>query len=188
VPNAERVEDVLAHRLACFRAQTSYGAGRIVALQGSQVDAGDRTEEPRGLPGFLYAPPGGAAWRRGVRWRCDCKARLVEPVEVERQARVARRRRGEAACPLAGATRRDADARTDHLAKHSTELIQIRTAAMRRRLLLKPSSAPTAIAARPQATLTQAEQPARRDPRLLRCEPIVWQSAVATTRRQRANC
>ena len=88
VADAERVEQVLAHRLTGFRAQPLDVAGSVVAGEGRQVDAGDRPQQPRRLPVLLDRAA--RAQRRGAAFgRAQVDAGAVDPAQIERDARVA---------------------------------------------------------------------------------------------------
>jgi hypothetical protein len=89
VGQAERLEDLGAHRLARLGAEPAHAALGVVTGQRGEVDQRDRTGEPCGLVGLFHrAPP-------RQRGRATFDGRGVglhprDPVEVERQAGIAR--------------------------------------------------------------------------------------------------
>jgi hypothetical protein len=86
---AERVEDVGAHGLARLRAEPSHAALGVVTRERGQVDQRDGTGEPCGLVGLFHRAPPGQGGRAAFDGRC-VGLHPRDPVEVERQPRVAR--------------------------------------------------------------------------------------------------
>jgi hypothetical protein len=89
--SAQRLQDVLADGLAGFGAQPPHIAGRIVARQRSQVNAGHGAQQPRRLPVLLDGAP--SAERRCPAFNSAAiDARLVHPSQIERHPGVAAQR------------------------------------------------------------------------------------------------
>src|SRR5882762_101467 len=88
IADAERVDQVLAQRATGLGAEPQHVAGRVVALQRRQVHAGDRAQQPRGLPFLLYGTArwdgGGAAFHGAA-----IDAQRADDVEIERQTGIA---------------------------------------------------------------------------------------------------
>src|SRR3989454_697342 len=85
---AQRLDEVLAHRVLGLRAEPQHVARGVVALERREVDAGDGAEQPGGLPFLFDGAPGGDGGGAPLHRRAAHSHR-ADPVEVERDARVA---------------------------------------------------------------------------------------------------
>ena len=110
----QHFEHVVADRLTSLGAQAPHRAGRVVALQRGQVDAGDRAQQPGRLPGFLDAAPRRQGGRASLGGAAIGEPRFVHPIEVERHAGVARQRARQRGVAVHWRHRRDAHARAGH--------------------------------------------------------------------------
>src|SRR2546430_2614419 len=88
VGRSQRLEEVAADRLLCLGAQPQHVGRGVVALEGREVDAGDGAEQPGGLPFLLDGAPGRDGGGAPLHGRA-VHAHRADPVEVERDARVA---------------------------------------------------------------------------------------------------
>src|SRR2546428_10601613 len=85
---AQRLEEVAADRPLCLGAQPQHVGRSVVALERREVDAGDGAEQPGGLPFLLDGAPGRDGGGAPLHGRA-VHAHRADPVEVERDARVA---------------------------------------------------------------------------------------------------
>ncbi|MCY1241458.1 hypothetical protein D9M72_543590 [compost metagenome] len=87
--HAKRVEQILAHGLPRLGAETLDALGRIVAVEGREVDAGDGLQQPGGLGVLLDRPTAGQRRNAALGGR-QVDALVQHPAEVEIHAVVAR--------------------------------------------------------------------------------------------------
>ena len=88
VADAEGVDQVGPQRASRLGAQSQHVAGRVVSLQGREVHAGDRPQQPRGLPFLLYGPAGGDRGGAALDGAA-IHAQRADDFEIERHAGVA---------------------------------------------------------------------------------------------------
>src|ERR1700720_2250309 len=86
--DAERVDQILAQRATRLGTQAQHVARSVVTLQGREIHARDRPQEPRGLPFLLYGAArgdsGGAAFDSAA-----IDAQRADDIEIERHAGIA---------------------------------------------------------------------------------------------------
>ncbi len=92
VSRAQRLQQILAHRMARLGAEAQDPPGRVVARQRREIDQRDGAEQPARLPGGLDR----AASRNGGRaafHRAPIDPDVPDPPQIERHAGVPRKRR-----------------------------------------------------------------------------------------------